>query len=59
VVTSHFSISNLLSIFLLVNGDPLLWGAVTVIVNALHNPNLERAFIPNAGQKKRALKTIV
>jgi len=36
VVTSYFSISNPLSIFLLVNGDPLLRAAVTVILNALH-----------------------
>ena len=34
-MTSHFSISNPLSIFLLVNGDPLLRAAVMVIVNAL------------------------
>ena len=35
MVTSHFSISNPLSIFLLINGDPLLRAAVTVILNAL------------------------
>lgn len=42
MVTSHCSISNPLSIFLRVNGDPLLRAAVTVIVNALQKDFLSR-----------------